>query len=357
MADPSIILELIRQAQQERNAPTAFDRGMNSSQQIMQGIQQGFQLYDTIKSMGEKHGTTATVNSPGQPRANVAPVSPGQSLMGATGPGSSIAAATTASPPFGGAPSLPNFPAPSGPVAGAGPQTVNVPGMAQIEQISKAAETSPDFGRYIAGLQGIDIGKTKEELKLDQLNNFVTTDANGVPHIIQMTGKITNGGNPALAQSKIELQKAAIAQKQQELQIEQAKFEQSVKQFGMLFAQKQKSEEDKHTETLVRPFIDGINNPKLKDNKDYYQFANSMMQEIQTTGTIPEYGFQMAKVFGLDLPWRSSPATVKTQGSSVETPKPKVTSSPGKIRVKRKSDGQPGTILESEFDGSKYTRL
>ena len=63
MASSEVIQELLRQSFLERQQPSV---GAASIQQIMQGILQGIQLYDTVKSLGLKHGGEVKTQIPGQ---------------------------------------------------------------------------------------------------------------------------------------------------------------------------------------------------------------------------------------------------------------------------------------------------
>lgn len=80
MASESVILELIRQAERERNRPGQMEQALAQIPEAMKGVAQGVQLYDMVKSMGVKYGSGAAGGVPGAPQA---PVVAGQALPGA----------------------------------------------------------------------------------------------------------------------------------------------------------------------------------------------------------------------------------------------------------------------------------
>lgn len=101
MADQSIILELLRQDQQEKlrqqSAPAV------ASQTVIQGIMQGLQIYDMVKGLGTKYGKPGKPGTPGIPAApaaaGTAPGTPPASLLAALQGGGGGTAGVTPSMP------------------------------------------------------------------------------------------------------------------------------------------------------------------------------------------------------------------------------------------------------------------
>ena len=151
MASESIIAELLRQHFARQNQP---DQGLAQIQQIMQGVAQGIQIYDSLKSLPGKYGTpatTKTVTTPGQ-----AGVPTGQpSMIPSIPPTSQNLSAlisplqARATPGFGAFSGL--FPQPSVPGTTTIPgQTAQITtpgtiGSVQMDQLVKAASIAKEF--------------------------------------------------------------------------------------------------------------------------------------------------------------------------------------------------------------------
>src|SRR3990167_7369648 len=90
MASPEIILELLRQAQLEQNAPSQTQQSIAQLSQVMEGVLKGIQLYDAAKGLKSKYGSTTTTTIPGTPDVGV--TQPGPSLIPPVSPFASLTA-------------------------------------------------------------------------------------------------------------------------------------------------------------------------------------------------------------------------------------------------------------------------
>ena len=213
MASESVIVELLRQAQEERNRPSATMQGIASLQQVMEGVLKGIQLYDAAKGMGLKYGTgdktvTETVAGTGSPaipaqppREALPPLSSSEAPLSrqihALGdeffksllkPGMQTATSRMGlsglqGGGIPGSPSIPSFPIPSTRTLDPGtpavpavpPQTITktipgFPGTAKLDAIEKAYSITPDLGKQVASQLGTAVpGKSVAEKKLDML--------------------------------------------------------------------------------------------------------------------------------------------------------------------------------------------
>lgn len=216
MADVSVILELLRQAQQERNKPSPVAEGVAGAQGIMSSIMQGIQMYDALKTLGGKYGTTQTtpgvpgqaVTTPGVP--SFAESNPLRSALmpGATNiplpdftAGSTLAGGKSAPFPVPQVDSgltsalsqilqSPGIPGQTTVTPAIPEKRTVIPGSFDVARIKEAAEVSPSLGRQVAGNLGVDMGKTIKEQQLEQGTLAVTGyDASGQPILNWLPGK------------------------------------------------------------------------------------------------------------------------------------------------------------------------
>jgi len=218
MPSESIILELLKQAQEDRNRPSQTRQTIAQLSQTMEGVLKGIQLFDAAKSLGLKFGTTETVKEAvaGKPgvRAtdalDISALAPQESLRGSSfltrpefsDPGKSTILNLLAS---GSAPrNAPDFPTPSMSPAislaatpgreSIPPQpavTRQIPGAAQLAMIKAAKDISPTAGRETSEkLLGRDIvGTTIEEQKLSQMTPVIDPETGKIAYYVPKGSK------------------------------------------------------------------------------------------------------------------------------------------------------------------------
>lgn len=347
MASPEVISELLRQAFQQRNQPSQFMQGVGQIQQVLQGVSQGIQLYDQVKGLKDKEDKTVSV--PGSPAVPASPAQP--PLVGST-PGN------VALPNFNSG-TTPGFPTPGvgglGQVGQPTPATFGSPatpptlatqlGTDSITNMKNLAEISPDLLRMQAALKGVNIGETTKEI--NTVRPIITVDKDG-----KQTVSYVQGAKPTVIDQQNSVDKQGYLKvKQQQLALETARLQESTKEFYTKLGQEADEKKKADIEKFMSPFLKGLNNPKIAQDKQAVSFANDMMQEYNQTGQVPEVKIEDVKKFGF-IPWGQKATVVRSGGN---TPPP---NSPVKtIRVRKKSTGETGSINESDFNSSMYEKL
>ena len=199
MASESVIVELLRQAEAQRNQPSQFQQGLAQTSQVMQGLIQGLQLYDAVKSLPYKYGTAG---KPGA--ASTAPAAPvaGQSL-------SPVIPTSASALPAGGTAGASSMDpsvilsqamqASATPAQAPSSSMAGTLGTAAYDLINKAGETYPGMGRAAAQQFGVDPGLSKTEItaQAQQLYTLLDPMGNVIKQFAQPKGgKIDRQSGP-----------------------------------------------------------------------------------------------------------------------------------------------------------------
>ena len=322
MADASLIAEVLRNDVAQKNQPSPV---MGNIQEVMKGIAQGIQLYDSIKGLGLKYGDRKFASGVTSTQPTTLPsIAPSQPTMfggnsGGQNPLLSLlqpGAAGVPSPSFSSAAS-PSFPQPQGPgvaTQAPGQWTGNI-GLADAELINKAGETFPQVGRDLAeNRYGIATGDAVKE----GLTPYISTDANGIK-TVEYFKKRPVESTAGIQQQKLQNDKELIQLRKQELGLKFQEFEQNVKQFNQTLAERFDNNQADNVRQQIAPFLEAITGKNAKKaDAGMYEFVNRVIKETtENGGVLPEFAYERGKAFGT-IPWKGKPVVKDKSG----TPEP-----------------------------------
>ena len=296
MASAQLIQQLLQQEFARKNQPSGFDQNLARTMQIMQGVAQGIQMFDAIKSLPGKFGTLATTSTmpgasgvpTGQP-SNVPDVtSLLPSLLGATsGVGRNTASQMPSFAP--GASTL--FPAPqAGGTTAIPARTVTTPGMPGSQALDAISK--------LKGFTGTESIMNSILKPFGLENSGIAPEPTSIWDPIQKTWTQAPAGKIKIGSSA---PGAGLELQAQRLQLSKDQFEQSIKEFNTTQSRLSDQAERSRLTNLADPFVKAIADPKYKDDKDAVDFANSAIEEINRTGQLPATKWKRAEAFGFEV--------------------------------------------------------